>query len=97
MKTSGKPLVHTAGPWVVTRNARELTIQVDTADGRGTVVQPGLLANPSIGWVPDAYLIAAAPALLSALQTCLRALADSGAGNSDAANEARAAIDKALT
>lgn len=46
----------TPGPWIVIENKRERTIQIDTADGRGTVVQPG-----AISWLPDAKLIAKAP------------------------------------
>jgi hypothetical protein len=47
---------HTPGPWTVTGNRRERTIQIDTANGRGTVVQPN-----AISWTPDAVLIAQAP------------------------------------
>ena len=56
-------MAHTPGPWVVTANRRERTIQIDTADGRGTVVQPG-----AISWAPDAALLAASPSLLHALE-----------------------------
>lgn len=54
---------HTKGPWVVRDNKREQTVQIDTADGRGTVVQPN-----AITWRPDAKLIAAAPTLLEMLR-----------------------------
>jgi hypothetical protein len=50
--------MHTPGPWKVTENRRERTIQIDTANGRGTVVQPNV-----ISWAPDAALIAQAPAM----------------------------------
>jgi len=53
---------HTPGPWKVSENKRERTVQIDTADGRGTVVQPG-----AITWLPDAPLIAAAPEMYTLL------------------------------
>lgn len=57
---------HTKGPWVATFNTRERTCQIDTADGRGTVVQPG-----AVSWVPDVHIIAAAPMLLEAVEALL--------------------------
>jgi hypothetical protein len=55
--------MHTPGPWKVTENRRERTIQIDTANGRGTVVQPNAIA-----WMPDAALIAQAPAMRALLE-----------------------------
>jgi hypothetical protein len=54
--------MHTPGPWKVTENRRERTIQIDSANGRGTVVQPH-----AISWRPDAVLIAQAPSTAALL------------------------------
>lgn len=60
----------TPGPWIVSKNQREGTSQIDTADGRGTVVQPR-----AISWAPDARLIAAAPEMLEFVRRVARPLA----------------------
>lgn len=77
---------HTPGPWAVTRNERERTVQIDTANGRGTVVQPG-----AISWLPDAPVIAAAPELL-ALVVKVVEIADGRALHRGLEDEARALL-----
>jgi len=64
---------HTPGPWVVSENKRERTVQIDTADGRGTVVQPG-----AITWLPDAPLIASAPEMYALLIDAVAVMESAG-------------------
>jgi hypothetical protein len=85
-----RSVAHTPGPWTVTENTRERTVQIDTANGRGTVVQPR-----AISWKPDAALIAAAPDLLAALEQAERRICGDSGCDDPEHGYYRAAIAKA--
>ena len=78
---------HTPGPW-----------SYDSHDGRvdgggGTVVQPGSVSDPTIGWIPDGDLIEAAPDLLEAAKSVLEGY---GKLFVEAETSARTALDRAI-
>jgi hypothetical protein len=103
LQDSSPDVTHTPAPWKASDewiddlNRETISIWGEDAHGLMTIAElRHTLVNPSANeQIANARLIAAAPELLEALKKCLQLLENSPLANSETAEIARAAINKA--